>query len=105
LRSSIIKDATTTVLLSPATKQALGLRAQIEGIHASSADSDIRDPDIFKARLCLKSTLIRNLTHFFPGNLFSETDGHTDSRYARQKNWRAARLKKCSCNLMTIMQE
>jgi hypothetical protein len=105
LRSSIIKDATTTVLLSPATKQALGLRAQIEGIHASSADSDIHDPDIFKARVCFKNTLIRDLTHFFQGNLFSETDGDADSRYERQQNWRAARLKNSSCNLTTIMQE
>jgi len=45
------------------------------------------------------------LTHFFQGNLFSETDGHADSRYERQQNWRAARFQNSSCNLMTIMQE
>lgn len=37
------------MLLSPATKQALGLRAQIEAIHSSSANVDIKSPDIFKA--------------------------------------------------------
>jgi hypothetical protein len=63
MRSPIIKDATTTVLLSPATKQALGLWAQIEAIRASAADSDVNDPDIFKARAYISPTGFQKLTH------------------------------------------
>jgi hypothetical protein len=63
MRSPIIKDATTTVLLSPATKQALGLWAQIEAIRASAADSDVNDPDIFKARAYISPTSFQKLTH------------------------------------------
>lgn len=81
MRSPIIQDATTTVLLSPATKQALGLWAQIEAIRASAADSDVNDPDIFKARAQISLTSFYNLTHVCAGKLFSETDGYTHPRY------------------------
>ncbi len=57
LRSAIIKEATTTVLLSPATKQSLGLRAQVEALRLTSADADIKNPDIFKAYPFFKSVI------------------------------------------------
>jgi hypothetical protein len=82
MRSSIFKDETTTVLLSPATKQALGLRAQIEAIRVSAAESDVNDPDIFKARVQIAATSFQKFTLICAGKLFPEIDGHAHSRYS-----------------------
>ena len=65
------------ILLSPATKQSLGLRAQIEAIRASTAEANIKDPDIFKARArCICYAHTTSFRH--PGGVFSETDGDAD---------------------------
>jgi hypothetical protein len=58
MRSKIVKEATTVVLLSPAIKQALGLRAQSEALRVSSAESDILNPDIFKVRGCCQRAVL-----------------------------------------------
>jgi hypothetical protein len=89
MRSLIIKEATTMVLLSPATKQSLGLRAQIEAIRASTAEADIKDPDIFKARTrCICHAHTTSFRH--SGGVFSETDGDADPGYviARKRRHR-----------------
>ena len=57
LRSAIVTHATVMVELSPASKQAQGLHAQVEAILASSAGLDMRDADIFKACACISAAL------------------------------------------------
>jgi hypothetical protein len=73
LRSAIIKEATTTVLLSPATKQSLGLRAQVEALRVTSADADVKNPDIFKAWILQIHDVIQILTYFLFRQLISKS--------------------------------